>query len=144
MFTEAMRRLMVGVFLSAAAAMACAAVPKGEIIGAWRGVSICVKSPEFPDCNDESVELDFYDAAGGAVHLAAYKFFNGEKALMGEMDFTYEEKLGSWTSEVENPRYHLLWTFTVGGDALTGTLVDLPSKHKVRDVVVRRETPATK
>lgn len=146
MFLEAMRRLAAGVVLVliAAAAKASASVPKGEIVGIWRGVSACVKSPEFPDCNDESVEYDFYDAAGGAVHLAAYKFFNGDKVLMGEMDFTYDEKIGSWTSEFQNPRYHGLWTLTVGGDALTGTLVDLPSGHKVRDVLVRRDSPPSK
>ena len=143
---EAMQTLGAGVLSVgiAAAAMASGAVPKGEIIGAWQGVSACVKSPEFPDCNDESVEFDFYDAPAGTVHLAAYTFFDGQKNLIDEMDCTYDEKLGSWTSESQNPRYRGLWTFTVGGDALSGTLVDVASKHKVRDILARRSAPSAK
>jgi hypothetical protein len=130
--------------LFGAAAQVFAAAQKAEIIGVWRGESVCVKSPEFPACRDESVEYDVYDAAGGAVHLSAYKYVDGQKVLMGEMDFTYDEKVGSWTSEFRSERYHGLWTFSVGGDTLTGTLVDLPSKHKVRDILVRRETTTAK
>jgi hypothetical protein len=139
-----MRRLAAGLLSFGIAAAALAAVPKGEIVGAWQGVSMCVKSPEFPDCNDESVEFDFYDAPGGAVHLAAYTFFDGQKNLIDEMDCTYDEKRGSWTSESQNPRYRGLWTFTVGGDSLAGTLVDAASKHKVRDILVRRSAPPAK
>jgi hypothetical protein len=141
---EATRRLAVAGILAAASATASAAVPKAEILGVWRGESICVKSPEFPACRDESVEYDVYDAAGGAVHLSAYKFVGGEKVLMGEMDFAYDEKAGSWTSEFQSPRYHGLWTFTVAGGTLTGTLVDLPSKHRVRDILVRRDQSSAK
>ena len=126
--------------LIGAASLAFAAAPKAEILGIWRGESICVKSAEFPACQDESVEYDVYDAAGGKVHLSAYKYAGSEKVLMGEMDFTYDESIGSWTSDFQTARYHGLWTFTVAGDALTGTLVDLPSKHKVRDVAARRQT----
>ena len=143
-FAEAMRRLGAAGLLSAAAAFASAAAPKAEIIGVWRGASVCVKSPEFPACRDESVEYDVSDAPGGAVHLAAYKFVDGEKAPMGDMDFAYDEKRRSWTSEFQSARYHGLWTFTIDGDALTGTLVDLPSRRKVRDVSARREPTRAK
>ncbi len=144
-FAEATRRLAASAgLLSATASFAFAGAPKTEIVGVWRGESICVKGPEFPACRDESVEYDVSDAAGGAVHLAAYKVVDGEKVPMGEMDFTYDEKPGSWASEFQTARYHGLWTFTVSGDALTGTLVDLPSRHKVRDVSVRREPAPAK
>ena len=139
-----MRRLAAGFLGFGIAAAVIAAVPKAEIVGAWQGVSMCVKSPDFPDCNDESVEFDFYDGPGGTVHLAAYTFFDGQKNLIGEMDCAYDEKLGSWTSESENPRYRGFWTFTAAGDALTGTLVDPPSKHKVRDILMRRAAPPAK
>jgi hypothetical protein len=139
-FAEAAKRSAAATLLCAAAATASAAAPKSEILGVWRGESICVKSPEFPACRDETVEYDVYDAAGGKVHVAAYKFVETQKVLMGEMDFGYDETIASWTSEFQNERYHGLWTFTVAGDALTGTLVDLPSKHKVRDISARRET----
>jgi hypothetical protein len=125
--------------LCAGTTLAWAAAPTKEIVGIWRGTSTCVKSGEFPACNDESVEYDAREAAGATVHLVAYKFVGGEKQPMGEMDFAYDERLGAWTSEFRNARYHGLWTFTIRGDALTGTLVDVPSGHRVRDVAVRRE-----
>ena len=139
-FADSARILAAAAVLVGEAAVASASAPKSEILGLWRGESICVKSREFPACHDESVEYAVYDAAGGKVHVAAYKFVDDQKVLMGEMDFGYDETLGSWTSEFQNARYHGLWTFTVAGDALTGTLVDLPSKHKVRDISARRET----
>ena len=141
---DAARRLAASGILCGVSAGVFAAAPKAEILGVWRGESVCVHSGEFPACRDESVEYDVYDAAGDAVHLSAYKFVGGEKVLMGEMDFTYDAKLGSWNSEFRTERYHGLWTFTVGGDTVTGTLVDLPSKHKVRDVLVKREVVSPK
>lgn len=141
---DAARRLAASGILSAAAAGVFAAAPKAEILGVWRGESLCVKSAEFPACRDESVEYDVYDAAGDAVHLSAYKFVGGEKVLMGEMNFMFDAKLGSWTSEFRTERYHGRWTLTVARDSATGTLVDLPSKHKVRDVLVKRDVVAPK
>ena len=143
-FADPAKALAAGGILVGAAALAAAAgAPKAEFLGVWRGESICVKSPEFPACQDESVEYDVYDAAGDKVHVSAYKFVAGEKILMGEMDFVYDEKLGAWTSEFQSARYHGLWTFAVSGATLTGTLLDLPSKHKVRDILARHDpTPA--
>ena len=142
-FADSARILAAAAVLVGEAAVASASAPKSEILGLWRGESICVKSPEFPACQDESVEYDVYDAAGDKVHVSAYKFVAGEKILMGEMDFVYDEKLGAWTSEFQSARYHGLWTFAVSGATLTGTLLDLPSKHKVRDILARHDpTPA--
>ena len=137
-------RIALAAAMALAAAVLCAAEPTKEFVGIWRGTSTCVKSGEFPACKDESVEYDAREAAGGRVHLAAYKFVGGEKQLMGEMDFAYDEKLGAWTSEFQTARYHGLWTFTIRGDALTGTLVDVPSGHKVRDVAAHRENEQPK
>lgn len=122
------------------AASAAFAAPAEEILGEWRGTSTCVKSPEFPSCNDEVVVYEFRRGASGseAVTLAAYKIVDGEKQLMGEMDFAYDAKQGAWTSEFRSARYHGLWTFVVRQEAITGTLVDLPSKRVVRNVAVRR------
>jgi hypothetical protein len=87
---------------------------------------------------------EFRRAATGTdtVTLAAFKIVDGEKQLMGEMDFAYDEKQGAWTSEFRTARYHGLWTFFVKQGSITGTLVDLPSKHLVRNVSVRREKGA--
>jgi hypothetical protein len=126
--------------LTAATAVA-APSPAADILGTWNGTSTCVKSPEFPSCHDEVVVYEFRKAASGAdaVTLAAFKIVNGERQLMGEMDFTFDAKQGAWVSEFQSPRYHGRWTFVVRGDEITGTLVDLPSNHLVRNVSVRRE-----
>ena len=133
-------RLVAALALLIPAGAALASAPVDEILGTWNGTSTCVKSPEFPSCHDEVVVYEFRRAAAGsdAVTLAAYKIVDGEKQLMGEMDFAHDAKQAAWTSEFRSPRYHGLWTFFVKGDSLTGTLVDLPSRHVVRNVAVRR------
>lgn len=122
---------------------ASAASRKQEILGTWRGTSTCVKSPEFPACHDEVVVYEVRDAAAGGdvVTLAAFKIVDGEKQLMGELDFAWDAKEGAWTSELKTPRVHGLWTFFVRGDDITGTLIDLPSKHRIRDVSVKKDHP---
>jgi hypothetical protein len=143
---ETLRRAGAGLLLCAAAALALAAAPAQEILGTWLGTSTCVKNPDFPACRDEVVVYEFREAAsgGGAVTLAAYKIVDGEKGLMGEMDFTYDAKQRAWTSELKTARVHALWTFFVKGEAITGTLVDLPSTHLVRNVAVKRERAPAK
>ncbi len=121
-----------------AAAVALAAAPRAAILGTWKGTSICVKSPEFPSCHDEVVVYEFRESAkgGDAVTLAASKVVNGETGLMGEFELTWDAKQEAWISEYTTPRVHILWTFFVRGDEITGTLVNLPSKHLIRNVVV--------
>lgn len=140
------RSFLLALALFAWAGVASAAAPVEEILGEWRGTSTCVKSPEFPSCHDEVVVYEFRRSSSGteAVTLAAYKIVDGEKQLMGEMDFTHDAKQSAWTSEFRSPRYHGLWTFFVKGDSLTGTLVDLPSRHVVRNVAVRRAAASPK
>jgi hypothetical protein len=137
------RRLLAAVALVATlrtSVLAAPPTPVAGILGEWRGTSTCVKSPEFPSCHDEIVVYEFRRSAAGAdaVTLAAYKIVDGEKQLMGEMDFSFDAKEGAWTSEFQTARYHGLWTFFVKQDSITGTLVDLPSRHVVRNVSVRR------
>ena len=129
------------VLLLTAAAAAASPSPADEVLGTWNGTSTCVKSPEFPSCHDEVVVYEFRKAASDAdaVTLAAFKIVNGEKQLMGEMDFTRDAKLGAWVSEFQSARYHGRWSFVVRDGEITGTLVDLPSNHLVRNVSVRRE-----
>jgi hypothetical protein len=141
------RRFLAAVALAVAigaAAVLAAPAPVAEVLGEWRGTSTCVKSPEFPSCHDEVVVYEFRKAAAGGekVTLDASKIVNGEKQSMGDLDFTYDEKQGAWTSEFSNGRVHVLWTLFVRDGAITGTLVDLPSKHVIRNVAVRREKGA--
>jgi hypothetical protein len=60
---------------------------------------------------------------------------------MGDLEFGWDAKQEAWVSELTTPRVHALWTFFVHGDDLTGTLVDLPSKHLIRNVAVKKQKP---
>jgi hypothetical protein len=141
-FAERAARIALIALAALGAAGALRAAEPGRILGTWKGTSTCVGNPDFPACHDEAVVYEVREAAagGGAVTLAAFKIVGGEKAPMGELDFAYDEKQGAWVSELRTPRAHALWALVVRGDEITGTLVDLPSKHLVRNVAVRRET----
>lgn len=143
-FGRAAPRVVAACLLGFAVAAAAWAAGPGRILGTWRGTSTCVKSPEFPACHDEVVVYEVREAAPGgrAVTLDAYKIVDGERQPMGELEFTYDARLEAWTSELRTPRVHALWSFVVDGDAIAGTLVDLPSKHLIRNVAVRRDAPA--
>lgn len=128
-----------------AAALGAAPAPIAEVLGDWRGTSTCVRSAEFPSCRDEVVVYEFRKSAAEdeRVTLTAYKIVDGEKQLMGEFYLTWDAKQGAWTKDFQNERYHGLFTYVVHGDEITGTLVDLPSRHVIRNISVRREKPAT-
>jgi len=130
--------------LTAAASLAAAPAPVAAVLGEWRGDSTCAKSGEFPSCRDEVVVYEFRKSAAGddKVTVTAYKIVNGEKGLMGEFDLSWDEKQSAWTKDFQNERYHGLFTYVVRGDEITGTLVDLPSRHVIRNISVRREKPA--
>lgn len=125
------------------AAAAFAATPRAAILGTWKGTSTCVKSPEFSSCHDEVVVYEFKEsrAGGEATTLDAFKIVDGEKQFMGGLEFTWDARQEAWVSEYTNARVHILWTFFVRGDEITGTLVDLPSKHLIRNVAVKKQKP---
>lgn len=134
-------RALVFLFGASIAAAAFAAAPRAAILGTWKGTSTCVKSPEFPSCHDEVVVYEVKESASGgeAATLAAFKIVDGEKQFMGDLEFTWDAKQEAWVSEFTNGRVHVLWTFFVRGDDITGTLVDLPSKHLIRNVAVKKQ-----
>jgi hypothetical protein len=125
------------------AVAAFAAAPRPAILGTWNGTSTCVKSTELPSCHDEVVVYEFKESprGGDATTLDAFKIVNGEKQFMGDMGFTWDARQEAWISEYTTSRVHILWTFFVRGDEITGTLVDLPSKHLIRNVAVKRQKP---
>ena len=131
---------LIGLCVSATA---FAAAPRAAFLGTWKGTSTCVKSPEFPSCHDEVVVYEVKESArgGDAVTLDGFKIVNGEKQFMGDLEFTWDAKQEAWVSEYTTPRVHILWTFFVHGDEITGTLVDLPSTHLIRNVAVKKQKP---
>ncbi|HYX21724.1 MAG TPA: hypothetical protein VFA98_12840 [Thermoanaerobaculia bacterium] len=137
--------VIAALLICASAATLASPAPIAEVLGDWRGTSTCVKSGEFPSCRDEVVVYEFRKPSSEdeRVALTAYKIVDGEKQLMGEFYLTWDAKQVAWTKDFQNERYHGLFTYVVHGDEITGTLVDLPSRHVIRNISVRREKPST-
>ena len=128
------------------AAMGSAAYTQSEgigptqLIGTWRGTSLCTDRIAAPACHDETVVYEF--TAGpkaGTVHWAAYKVVNGQREPMGEFDLAYDKAEGCWKAEFGSPRVRLVWRLVVDGAQLSGTARQLPDNQTVRKVSLRKE-----
>jgi hypothetical protein len=115
--------------------------PVDEIVGTWRGSSLCVDREAAPACKDEQVVYEIGASAGkpNTVTVKADKVVDGKREFMSALVFTHEAKSGSWTSEFENSRVHTLWRLTVTGETLRGTMVVLPSRAVVRRMDLKKE-----
>ena len=111
-----------------------------EIVGTWRGSSVCVDRQAAPACNDEQVVYEIRGMPGkpNMVTVKADKIVDGKRVPMGDLDFTHEAKSNSWITEFENPRVHALWRLAVSGTTMTGTMMLLPSKVVVRRMDLRK------
>lgn len=118
-----------------------AAAPKAEVLGRWKGTSICTKIPGNEFCRDEVVVYEFMDVASDPdlVKLKAAKVVEGREEPMYELDFRYEAGQRRWTCEFVRPRAHGVWIYGVRGGELTGTLLLLPDRTVARNVAARRD-----
>ncbi len=107
--------------------LAEAAAPVEQILGRWKGTSICTKIPDNEACKDEVVVYEFTRVPknADAVHIKADKIVNGEQQNMGEFDMNYSPANKRWEYEFKT-RVHAMWTFSASGKELTGTLYRLP------------------
>ena len=131
--------LMVG--LARGEALARGGGTGDEIVGTWRGSSVCVDRQAAPACNDEQVvyEIGANPGRPNTVAVQADKVVEGKRVPMGVLDFTHNAESGAWTAELDTPRLHALWRLTVNGEMLTGTMTLLPSKAVVRRVDLKKE-----
>jgi len=113
------------------------------IAGSWSGTSICVDREHYPACRDEQVvyEARLSHASPDTVTISADKIVNGNREPMGEYACIPLGD-GSWVSEVRTPRYHIRLVLRMAGDRLTGTLTDLDSGRRVRDIALKRANQA--
>ena len=129
--------------LAAALPLIAAAPPSAErILGTWRGTSICVDHATDRACKDERVVYVFRPVEGrpDSVQLEASKIVNGELQLMGVLGLK-RDSLDVWSHEFTTPSgFHGRWAYKVRSSGLSGTLVELPSRRRVRRVAVRRES----
>lgn len=111
-----------------------------ELIGSWRGTSLCTDRIAAPACNDETVVYEL--TAGpksGVVHWAADKIVNGQRQRMGEMDLAYDKEEACWKAEFTSPRFRTVWRLVVSGTQLSGTARLLPGNATIRKVNLRKE-----
>lgn len=115
-----------------------AAGQTNAIVGDWTGESICVG--EIGACKDEQVvyHLSIDPADATRVKIAADKIVNGKPEWMGDLDLKYDPTKHTLTGELQNPRYHMLWQFTVKGNMMWGTLSLLPERTIGRQIRVTR------
>jgi hypothetical protein len=122
------------------ATVAAAAQDPEQLLGTWRGTSICTDRVAAPACNDEDVVYEFTRGARpNTVHWAADKIVNGQRVPMGEFDLTYDKAEGCWKAEYTSPRVKSVWRVTVNGSRLTGTGRLLPGNETVRKMDLRKE-----
>ena len=117
-----------------------------DILGTWRGTSTCADLKRAPACKDEVVIYDFRPSTEtkGAVTLDAKKVVDGAAVPMGNLDLTLDPGTSRWSGEFQNSRVHVVWSYQVNGDAMTGTCEEFSSKAVLRRVAVKREGPALK
>ena len=111
-----------------------------QLLGLWRGTSVCTDRVAAPACNDETVVYEFTRGAGpGIVHWAADKVVNGKREPMGEMDLAYDAAEGCWKAEFNSPRVKSVWRLSVDGSHLTGTGRLLPRNETIRKLDLRKD-----
>lgn len=130
-------------FLTAVASPQLAASAGDQVIGEWRGTSLCTNLKLAPACKDEQVRYVFTRSgdAANTYHLAADKLVSGSYQSMGDMDFVYSAADATWSSELNAPRCaKCRWWFRLNSSDLIGGLTD-QSGEALRKVLVKRYVP---
>ena len=112
-----------------------------QVVGNWKGESLCVNKEKFPACNDEQVvyHIKKSAAAPDVVTIAADKIVNGKPEEMGVFDFKYDSGKGTLMCEFTRNAGRGVWEFAIKGDSMEGTLTTLPEKYLVWKIKVKRE-----
>ena len=113
-----------------------------QVVGNWKGESLCVNKEKFPACNDEQViyHIKKSAAASDAYTIAADKIVNGKPEEMGVFDFKYDSGKNTLVCEFTRNERRGVWEFVIKGDSMEGTLTTLPEKYLVRKIKVKRES----
>lgn len=115
------------------------ATPAAAIVGTWHGTSTCVDRARDTACADEEViyDVDAAPAGDGLVRIHADKLVGGTRQDMGEFVLRYDSTTHAWTADIKM-RMSARWSFEPKGDAMTGTLAELPSGRIIRRIAARR------
>lgn len=113
-----------------------------QVIGEWRGTSLCTNLEKAPACKDETVRYVFTRNDGAATyHQVADKLVSGSYQTMGEMDLVYAAADGTWSHEFSTRNCaKCRWWYRMDANDLIGGLTD-DSGEQLRKVLVRRHVP---
>src|SRR6478672_10333636 len=90
--------------------------PASELLGTWRGTSVCTDRVAAPACKDETVVYDFSAGAKPeTVHWKADKIVDGKRVPMGEFDLVYSRNDSCWRAELTTRRFRMVWCVVVEG-----------------------------
>jgi len=112
-----------------------------DIVGTWRGTSLCVDREHFPGCNDEQAlyEIRPLGRSHDSVSVKAQKIVGGAVEPVSEDNFARQPD-GTWRTEIVTPRFRVRLTLRVTGDSISGTLMDVGvTPRKVRDITLKRQ-----
>jgi hypothetical protein len=111
-----------------------------QLIGTWRGTSVCTDRVAAPACHDETVVYEFTAGSRpGTVRWSADKIVNGQREPMGELELAFDRTGACWKAEFSSPRLKSVWCLVVEGARLHGIARLLPGNQVVRKVALRRE-----
>jgi hypothetical protein len=131
---------LAALLLSLAGPDASTAHDRSEVIGTWRGTSVCTDRVAAPACKDEVVVYDVTAGVkAGEVHWKADKVVNGERLTMGEMDMAYDSGDACWRAVFTGPRGQVVWCLAVEGTKMAGRAWLLPGKQQVRKVEAKKD-----
>jgi hypothetical protein len=131
---------MIAVLILVASLQAPTAHDRTEILGTWQGTSTCTDRIAAPACSDEVIVYEVTPgAAPGMAHQKAFKIVNGQRDLMGEMDFTYSADDHCWRAEFTSPRLTSVWCLAVTGSTMRGSAWLMPGKKVVRVVSAQKQ-----
>jgi hypothetical protein len=117
-----------------------AIAPKAEILGLWKGSSVCTKVEGNEFCKDETIVYNFVDIPSrpATVSLKAARIVDGTVQRTFDLYVTYRPDERRWACEFERGEGKGLWSFAVFEDGLTGTAALLPELTIVRNVTAKR------
>jgi hypothetical protein len=111
-----------------------------QLIGVWRGTSICTDRVAAPACQDETVVYEFTKGPRpNVVRWKADKVVNGQREPMGELDLEYDKAEACWKGEFNSPRVKSVWRLSVDGTRLSGTGRLLPGKETIRKMELQKQ-----
>ena len=113
--------------------------PRTALVGTWDGKSLC--TPVRPACHDEhAVYHVTIPDKPGVVTMQMNKVVDGKEVEMGgTTEYNVNADATSLVSEYTYNGNHLRWNFTRKGNAMTGTLIELPSGAVIRNINVSKK-----